>query len=295
MASITRCINGNIPNPGGMIMSDIAEIKAYMKQIEKELGDIENNLKKSIIQEIEGHLTEKIQQSRKTNNGEITKNEIEKILTDFGTPNEIALEYQRQLSEEIQPTHDNRRSARKRFLLPISAIVIIILLLMVNFTSPVEDPDDNIIYEGKGLNSIQIGDNLDDIIDQYGEPEYRSDSDDLIWVSYIGEYGLDFLLIKESEVIIEIRFNPAFRGGLSNGISIGSNLDDVLNESGGAKITVQANYSETQGVTLGTDRVLYEQIIDGNITSYKFIDAEKGILYWFNLDRKLTQIVVFKP
>jgi hypothetical protein len=48
------------------------------------------------------------------------------------------------------------------------------------------------------------------------------------------------------------------------------------------------------GVTLGTDRVLYEQVIDGNITAYKYIDAERGILYWFNLNKELTQIVVFK-
>ncbi len=278
-----------------MIMSEIAEIKAYIKQIEKELGDIDHNLKKSITQEIEGHLTEKIEQSRKITNEKITKDEIKKILSDFGIPNEIALEYQRQLSEEIQPIQNNKTSAIKRIILSISVIAIVALLILINFMSPVENNNDNIIFEGKGLNSIQIDDNLDKIIDQYGEPEYRSDSGDFIWVSYVGEYGIDFLLTKQTEEIIEIRFNPVFKGSLSNGISIGSILDDVLNKSGGAKITVQANYSEIHGVTFGTDRVLYEQIIDGNITTYKFIDAEKGILYWFYLDKKLTQIVVFKP
>ena len=95
-----------------MIMPEIAEIKAYIKQIEKELGDIDNNLKKSITQEIEGHLNEKIEQSRKINNGKITEDEIKKILSDFGIPHEIALEYQRQLPEEIQPTRNNKKSAK---------------------------------------------------------------------------------------------------------------------------------------------------------------------------------------
>ena len=49
------------------------------------------------------------------------------------------------------------------------------------------------------------------------------------------------------------------------------------------------------GVQLGSDRVLYKQIREGELSSYKFYDRKRGILYWFDRDKKATQIVVFRP
>jgi hypothetical protein len=294
MAAVTGGTKSNIPYNGGITMSEFAEIKSYIKKIQNELGEIDDNLKKSIIQDIEEHLNEKIEQSRKANNGKISQDNISKILSDFGEPREIANEYRQQLSEEIQPSPYKKKIPLKKMIFTLVVIMIVVSLIFIYFRLPAEDEDNNTIYEGKGLDSIQIDDNLDEIINQYGEPEDRIDSESYIWISYKGTEGLDFLLSKPNEKIVEIRFNQRFTGSLSNGISIGSHLDEVLNKSGGAKKTVQTNYSETMGVTLGTDRVLYEQVIDGNITAYKYIDAERGILYWFNLNKELTQIVVFK-
>lgn len=295
MATTTRGIDGNISNFGSGIMSELGEIKSYLKQIEKELGDIDQILKKSIIREIEEHLNDKIDKTKSMNNGKVPEGEIKKILLEFGKPQEIAKEYQLQLSEEIQPSRNIDKSTMKRIVLPLIIFVIVALLILSYLRLPVEDEDNDIIYEGKGLDSIQIGDDLDKIIDQFGEPEDRVDSDNSIWLSYRENEGIDFVLSNQTERIIEIRFNLGFSGSLSNGISIGSNLDDVLNNSGGANIRVQTNYSEAQDLTYGIDKVLYEQTIDGDITAYKFIDAKKGILYWFDSNQKITQIVVFNP
>ena len=69
-----------------------------------------------------------------------------------------------------------------------------------------------------------------------------------------------------------------------------------MNLSGGENKTVQISANDTLNLSHGSYRVLYEIVDDGNNTvSYKFIDAKKGILYWFDLDGKSTQIVVFDP
>lgn len=295
MATAARSIDRDISNFGSGMMSELEEIKSYLKQIEKELGEVDQDLKKSIILEIEEHLNEKIEQARSMNDGKLPENEINKILSEFGKPQEIAKEYKLQLSEEIQPPHNGKKSPMKKIGLTIIIIVIITMLVLSYLRLTVEDKDEDFIHEGKGLDSIQIDDNLDKIIDLYGEPEDRFDSDDFIWVSYKENEGIDFLLTNQTEKITEIRFNQGFTGSLSNGISIGSRLDEALNKSGGAKSIVQTNYSETQGLIYGSDKVLYEQTIGGEITAYKFVDAKKGILYWFDSDQKVSQIVVFKP
>lgn len=158
-----------------------------------------------------------------------------------------------------------------------------------------EEQHDIIIYPGKGLINIQIGDDLDKIKEEFGEPEEIVDANKNTWVSYNKKLGIDFLLNKTTTKIKEIRFNTGFTGQLENGISLNSNLNDVLNGSGGAQTTVQVNYSEYQQTSDGYDRVLYELIDENNIvTNCKFIDSKQGILYWFDTDKKVTQIVVFR-
>ena len=274
-------------------------IKNYLKSIEKELIDIDEQTKKSIIQEISEHLDEKIEDVKKSKKvTELSQKKLKKILEEFGEPHEIAREYRRQLSEAQIAVRGIKKSNKKQVIASIIALCVVLTLIfaiftVINFND--EKKDDKTIIPGKGLEVIQIGDDLDEVKDVFGEPEYIVDSNELIWVSYRYEKGIDFLISNTTDKIVEIRFNSGFNGALANEISIGSILDDVLNESGGAKNTVQANLTETTNVLLGSDRVLYEQIYKGNLTAYKFVDAKKGILYWFDLDKTVTQIVVFRP
>jgi len=274
-------------------------IKNYLKSIEKELIDIDEKIKKSIIQEISEHLDEKIEDVKKSKKvSELSPKRLRKILEEFGEPQEIAGEYRRQLSEELIAVRGTKKSSKKQVIASIIALCVVLTLILVIFTVVDindEKKDDKTIIPGKGLEVIQVGDDLDEVKDVFGEPEYIVDSNELIWVSYRYEKGIDFLISNTTDKIVEIRFNSGFNGALANEISIGSILDDVLNESGGAKNTVQANLTETTNVLLGSDRVLYEQIYKGNLTAYKFVDAKKGILYWFDLDKTVTQIVVFRP
>ncbi|MCK5560363.1 MAG: hypothetical protein KAJ51_07200 [Thermoplasmata archaeon] len=277
------------------------EVEKYLKKIERELSEIDPKLRKSIVQEIKEHLEDKIEDIKRSSKvSELTPGKIKTILKDFGEPEEIARDYKRQLSEAQLFVSKKKKKAAKMIAVGISIFIIIALILIPVYYlylyqgAPI-GLEDKTILPGKGLDQIQLGDDLDRIEEVLGESEERVDSDTTLWVVYKKEYGLDFLLIKSTKTIIEIRFNPGFDGALENGITIGTSLDEVLNITGGAKKTVQTNLTETHGVLLGSDKVLYEQIIDGNVTAYKFIDAENGILFWFDVDKMVTQIVVFRP
>lgn len=152
---------------------------------------------------------------------------------------------------------------------------------------------DKTIVPGRGLQALGIGDSKQDVLAALGAPEKGSTND---WLIYKDQYGLDFVLYKDgSELIGEMRFNPGFDGKTPGGAGFGDSLDLALQESGGALKHVKAAPEQTHGVTLGVDRVLYEQQ-HGEVTSaYKFIDANKGILYWADADKRITQIVVFRP
>jgi hypothetical protein len=228
----------------------------------------------------------------------ISPEEIKKILEEFGEPEEIAPEYRRQLSEGGESFYDKKKSPIKSIIISVVVIVAVICSISVGLLllGGEEKEDNNTIYGGIGLTSIKIGDDLDKILSIYGDPENRVDSSDTIWLGYREKEGIDFLLNKQTEEIIEIRFNPGFQGSLENGISIGSKLDEVLNLSGGATTNVRVNVSEAQNYSYGWDRVLYEVVdVAGETISYKFIDAKKGILFWFDSNGVLTQIIVFNP
>lgn len=277
------------------------EVEKYLKTIEKELYEIDPKLRKSIIQEISEHLEDKIEDvKRKSKVTKLSPGKIKAILKDFGDPEEIASDYKHQLSDAQEFVSTKKTKVAKTIALGISIFIIILLILLpiyYLYFYPEESIglEDKTILPGEGLKAIKIGDDLDRIEEVLGEPEQKVETDITTWVGYKNEYGLDFLLDKSTKTIIEIRFNQGFDGALENGIAIDTSLDDVLNAMGGAKQTVQANITETHGLIFGTDRVLYEQIINNNVTAYKFIDAENGILFWFNVDKMVTQIVVFRP
>ena len=158
-----------------------------------------------------------------------------------------------------------------------------------------DDDGDDVIYFGKGLEAIEIGDTEYDVIERYGEPDEDVESGGTRWLSYREDHDIDFLTNRSSHRIIEIRFNVGYEGETENGIDFDTELDDVLEEHGGALLEVNATPGEVQSITHGANRVLYIQKEGGNITAYKFMDARKGVLYWFNEEGEINQIVVFDP
>jgi hypothetical protein len=277
-------------------MSKHPEIKHYVKEIEKELSDIDSNLKKSIISEINEHLEDRFQVLRSSNpDSEISLEDIKKILDDFGEPKEIATEYKRQLLDEKEPSPSKNRSLVKVIIIFSVILVFVVTVIIAGLLLMDEKgKTDNTIYEGMGLSSIKIGDDLDKVLDLYGDPENRIDSEHTIWLSYREKEGIDFLLNNQSKEITEIRFNPGFSGRLENGISLDQSLNEVLDLSGGYLNSTKINVNEAHNYSHGWDKVLYEIVDDTNETfSYKFIDGKKGILFWFDSSGILTQIVVF--
>lgn len=156
------------------------------------------------------------------------------------------------------------------------------------------------IYEGKGLYLIQVNDTLQKVLDACGTPDSRVDLNNTIWLDYKIKYGIDFLLTSTFHplYVVEIRFNNGFDGSLINGLKIGSALDEVLTLYKGPVNSVKANYDDASKCLYGSHKILYEVVNPKTpdiITSYKYIDAESGILFWFSVDKKITQIVVFQP
>lgn len=279
----------------------LPEIRSYLKKIENELVEIDRKQKKSIIEEIEGHLLEKIEQAQGSDGNELSSSEIKKMLKEFGEPEEISKEYLRQLSDEKISKRGKGKSSVKRVIFSLIAICIVATIIIAGFVyfgkdDGKKEDEKKIIIEGKGLDDIQIGDDLSKIIEVFGDPESRSETDTFIWVKYHEKNGLDFLLSKQTGTITEIRFNVGFNGNLESGLTIGSALELVLDKYDGAKKTLKTNREGLETFLFGGDKVLYEQV-DGNgvTTTYKFIHDEKGILFWFGADKNVTQIVVFNP
>lgn len=133
-------------------MSEFDQVKSYIKEIEKELGDIDHDLKKSIIQEIEAHLTEKIERVKNTKDGVISGGDIKRLLTEFGKPDEIALEYQRQLSEEQGISQDKKKSSLINIIIPVIVILIAVSLITAILLLPLNEKDkseySHYIYRG---------------------------------------------------------------------------------------------------------------------------------------------------
>lgn len=159
-----------------------------------------------------------------------------------------------------------------------------------------------VIAPGQGIDVIQVGDNAKKIEAAFGPPPKTEDTGGVRSLNYRDRFNIDFLLDKGSDRVIEIRFDTGFRGGLPDGTRLGDPLDDVVARHGGAKRTVDADREQTHNCALGNDRVLYRQHSRGlfgglakTIAAYKFIDGPQGILYWFDKDKKMTQLVVFQP
>ena len=123
-----------------------------------ELVDVNDKMKRSILQEIEGHLQEKIEEKKKKNKVEkFSPQMVRRILEEFGEPKEIASEYCRQLAEERQSSY-TRVPLKKGLMISIIVICIILALLiagyqylMISDEQDDDEIDDNTIIPGKGF------------------------------------------------------------------------------------------------------------------------------------------------
>ncbi len=277
-------------------MHEQPEIRDYMKAVEVELDGIDKSQRKAILRDIGGHLDERIGEMVESSGSEALSPEaIRDVLDGFGAPAEIAEEYRHQMLD----SHRRRPSGGRR-MIPIIAVGVVVLMLAACIVFFLVDPGDkegdNTILEGVGTEGIQIGDNYDKIIDRYGKPESESETDTHIWVVYRVKKGMDFLLSKNTGGIVEMRFNPGYSGSLGSGVTLGSDLDSVLDSYEGALRIARTNQDGLNNFIYGSNRVLYEVVDDrGNVTAYKFVHAKSGILFWFDTDKLVTQIVIYKP
>ncbi len=158
-----------------------------------------------------------------------------------------------------------------------------------------------VIIPGEGIDVIRVGDSSGKIEAAFGQPPKTEDTGNVRWLNYRDRFNIDFLLDKGSDRVIEIRFDTGFKGGLPDGTRLGDPLDDVVARHGGPQKTVDADREQTDTCAFGDDRVLYRRhpraLLIGlaeTVNAYKFIDGPRGILYWFDKDKKMTQLVVFK-
>ena len=152
------------------------------------------------------------------------------------------------------------------------------------------------ILPGEGTKAFTVKDTGSHLRKILGQPDQvRVSGADKVMLDYRQTHGVDFLVDLLSDKILEIRFNRGYKGETPQGITLRDSLDKVLSASGGARETVEATGPQTHSVLLGKDRVLYKQRNKGKVLAYKFMDGRHGILYWFDKEKKVMQIVVFEP
>ncbi|MCK5560138.1 MAG: hypothetical protein KAJ51_06075, partial [Thermoplasmata archaeon] len=197
-----------------------------------------------------------------------------------------------------------RKKEKKKRAIPIIAVTIVAIIIIAGIFLfiPAEDSENNdikiggTIYEGKGLDSLQIGDSQQEVIDKLGQPNSRSDQSYTIWLNYRENYGIDLLINRNTDLVTEIRFNEGFDGGLSSGITIGTHITEVLNQYNGPTRTLRASSDDTHSCVYGSHKILYMvEDEDNNIVSFKYVDAGSGILFWFGADEMVIQVDVFSP
>lgn len=150
------------------------------------------------------------------------------------------------------------------------------------------------IIPGTGLELLKIGAAAQQVQEVFGSPTEKKEFDRSYKLSYKNTC-VDFIIGQESNTVSEIHFNEGFRGRLENGIRIGCTLDMLLSKIGPPSKKANASPEEARSMRMGSDRVLYTQRMGREIVSYKFADAKQGMNYWFDKDKKLTQVVVYRP
>lgn len=192
-------------------------------------------------------------------------------------------------------------SKNRSILTLVGTILILIVLALVSIWINSNDEKDHedeieteIIYPGRGLLSIGIGNSYGEVIRHFGVPEDEMKGDDYLWISYRGSDGIDFLISNETDRIIEMRFNDGFDGSLENGVSVGMPMDDVILPYGDDVPLIDITEDNRSYLTDNRSIVLYRiPWEEDDVFSYIFFDREEGFLVWADNERMITQIVVY--
>mgnify|MGYP006297097205 FL=1 len=201
---------------------------------------------------------------------------------------------------------DRKIEDRLSGLKPVIIAIFVSLILILSFFAIIfGDPDridekegmeEGIIYPGIGIKTVRIGDPIGIVYDEFGDPVNEIETGETIWLNYRDPHGIDFLISNYTNRVLEIRFQEGYAGELKGGVSIGDTLEDGFDAVSNPEEIRDTNYSQTHESVYGGDRILYRQIGEGgNITAYKYIDQENGVVFWADESESITQIVVFDP
>lgn len=141
------------------------------------------------------------------------------------------------------------------------------------------------------VETVSIGEKLESIVKKFGEPDEIKTWETTYQYIY-SRYGIDFLLKKESNEVVEIRFNRGYNYTTDIGIKIGDNIKKVFEKFGYPLKEVYATKEQASRCEFGTDRVYYKVI--NPLKSYKYILHFQGVLFWCDENENIIQIVFFR-
>lgn len=156
------------------------------------------------------------------------------------------------------------------------------------------------VKEGIGFDDIIVGDpncTGEFIKSKFGKPDMENqDEEQGWWIVYQKNYGLNFWLNMQENILFEIRLNRGFKGKLSSGISMSSTKQDVFDTYGQPiREEVTENFDGRSD-----DRVLlFRKPSWSNWVKFrgtppqKINYNDKGLLFGFE-GNTISQIVVFK-
>jgi len=154
-----------------------------------------------------------------------------------------------------------------------------------------ETGDDWTIIEGRGLKTIGVGDDTEQALLVLGPPDSVHGGPDLVQLVYKKTHKFHFLVRRKEHKIVEARFDRGYQGRLTNGIGLDAPLSEVLRLYGGANKTVTVSMEDAHHCSQGTDKVLYHALKDGKVAAHKFITTRHGVLFWFDAEGRVSQIV----
>ena len=148
------------------------------------------------------------------------------------------------------------------------------------------------VLEGVGHKGLIVGMSVQEVLDMFGPPDKRQDSDKThAGLQYRQSRGIDILFIDGKAR--EIRFDKGFAATLSRGAGIGTPMETVLKTYGQPIMTVVT--VEEKFADYG-DRVLCKSdSLLGLGASSKIEYTTKGVLFRFDTEGKVKQFVVFAP
>jgi hypothetical protein len=226
-----------------------------------------------------------------------SREELERILDDFGPPHEMASNY------KIQSIESLGRNSNVRpwmVLVPVGILVLLVLAVILGmflFSEDINDGEvDLTIRKGEGIDTLTVGDDMKDVLQRFGEPEERIETNSTIWLSYREAKHIDILVSSYGGGVKEIRFNEGYEGLLENTIELGDTIDRLFELEGEPLYAYNLTKEYVDLNAEGGHKVLYRQIDNAGVhIGYKFMDERNGTLYWADNNRIIVQIVVFTP